>query len=82
MHDHYSGLDMTTFEVYADFDLNGISANTNLARYFKPTHRGVWELVLRKPIRRLDSGYLAVRVRDEQGNMSRIERTFSVGKSR
>jgi hypothetical protein len=82
MHDYYSGLDMTTFEVYADFNVNGVSANRNLARYFKATHGGVWELVFRKPIRHLDSGYLAVRVRDEQGNVSRIERSFSVGTSR
>jgi hypothetical protein len=38
----------------------------------------VWELRLAKPLTALERGQLAVSVRDRQGNLSRIERTFSV----
>ena len=40
---------------------------------------GVWELKFAKPITRLNRGNVTVRVKDRQGNVSRIERTFSVG---
>jgi hypothetical protein len=39
----------------------------------------VWELKLGKPITDLAKGKLTVSVKDRQGNVSRIERTFSVG---
>ena len=50
----------------------------NLAPKFKEVNRGVWELKLARPIDRLPKGKLTVSVRDRQGNVSRIERTFSV----
>ena len=43
--------------------------------------QGVWELKLAKPIQALQSGQLMVQVKDRQGNMNRIDRTFSVGGS-
>jgi hypothetical protein len=41
---------------------------------------GVWELALATPLTNLPKGKLTVSVKDRQGNTSRIERTFSVGK--
>jgi len=38
----------------------------------------VWELVLDQPIAKLATGKLTVSVSDQQGNVSLIERTFSV----
>jgi hypothetical protein len=78
MHDHVSGLDMDSFEVVADFPLDGAPAGRNLASRFKPTSQGVWELALAKPVAGLPKGKLTVAVKDRQGNVSRIERTFSV----
>ncbi len=41
--------------------------------------QGVWELTLDEPLTKLERGRLVVSVRDRQGNINRIERTFSVG---
>jgi hypothetical protein len=80
MHDYYSGLDMTTFQVVADFPVNGKAAGENLAATFKPASDGVWELALATPLTNLAKGKLTVSVKDRQGNTSRIERTFSISK--
>lgn len=80
MHDYYTGLDMTSFQVVADFAVNGKAAGENLAATFKPTSDGVWELALATPLTNLAKGRLTVSVKDRQGNISRIERTFSISK--
>jgi hypothetical protein len=79
MHDYDSGLDMKTFSVIADFALDGIPAGQNLATKFQPTAPGVWELKLPKAITQMAQGKIEVSIADGQGNISRIERTFSVG---
>jgi hypothetical protein len=79
MHDTYSGLDMDTFEVTADFALAGEPAGKNLAAKFQPKSQGIWELTLDEPLAKLHHGRLIVSVRDRQGNQSRIDRIFSVG---
>jgi hypothetical protein len=76
MQDAYTGLDMKSFEVKADF-LEG-----DLASRFKEVNKGVWELRLEKPITALKAGKLTVSVKDRQGNTNRIERTFTVGSSK
>ena len=78
MFDYYSGLDANTFEVMADFAVDSVPAGENLAKKFKSVARGVWELKLARPIDRLPKGRLVVSVKDHQGNVARIERTFSV----
>jgi hypothetical protein len=80
-HDYYTGLDAQSFTVTADFAVNGIAPGENLAPKFKRLSQGVWELNLTAPIRDLASGNLVVSVKDKEGNISRIERTFSVGPS-
>src|SRR5262249_53885611 len=78
MHDYYSGLDLKSFTVSGDFDIDGAPAGANLASRFKLVHPGVYELKLARPITLLRTGKLTVSVRDHQGNITRIERTFSV----
>jgi hypothetical protein len=78
MDDYYTGLDMNTFEVTADFPVDGTPAGRNLAPRFHEKSQGVWELKLGRPITNLPKGKLTVSVRDRQGNVARIERTFSV----
>ena len=80
MHDYDTGLDPRTFKVSADFDLDGISAGQDLAGRFQPTAQGIWEYRLTRPITGLARGTLTVSVRDRQGNVARVERTFSVAK--
>jgi hypothetical protein len=78
MHDYYTGLDMSTFHVVADFEVNGVAGGDNLAPQFKPTAQGVWELKLAKPITTLPKARLMVSIKDRQGNITRMDRTFSV----
>jgi hypothetical protein len=78
MHDRYSGLDMASFEVIADFPVDDVPAGRNLAARFKTTSQGVWELKLKTTFTKLARGNLTVKVADRQGNVSRLARTFSV----
>jgi hypothetical protein len=80
MHDYDSGLDLDSFQVTADFALDGVPAGESLAGKFKPKARGVWEYKLATPVISLAKGNLAVSVRDRQGNVSFIERSFSVAR--
>ena len=79
MHDYYTGLDMDSFQVVADFTLDGVAAGQNLASKFKAKSPGVWEWALARPLTELPKGKLTVSVKDRQGNVTRIERTFAVG---
>jgi hypothetical protein len=78
MHDYFSGLDLDSFRVTADFAIDGVPAGTNLAAKFKAKTQGVWEWKLAKPITGLARGRMVVSVKDRQGNIGRIERTFAV----
>ncbi|MBL8797361.1 MAG: sigma-70 family RNA polymerase sigma factor [Planctomycetia bacterium] len=78
MHDYDSGLDMDSFQVVADFPVDGAAAGSNLAAKFKPTAQGVWDLPLATPLVDLPKGMLTVSVKDRQGNLTRIERSFSI----
>jgi hypothetical protein len=80
MHDCYSGLDLKSFRVVADLAIDATAAGENLADRFLPLSRGVWELKLARPVTHLARGKIDVLVKDRQGNVTRIERTFSVGK--
>jgi hypothetical protein len=78
LHDYDSGLDLASFQVRADLVLDGIPAGTNLAEKFQPTAPGVWEWKLATPVADLSQGKLTVSVKDRQGNVTRLERSFSV----
>jgi hypothetical protein len=78
MYDYDTGLDMDSFEVIADFPVNGTPVGKNLASKFKPKTQGVWELKLAKPIVSFAKGKLTVSIKDRQGNVTRVERTFVV----
>jgi hypothetical protein len=78
MHDYDSGLDLETFQVVADFVLDEVQPGTNLASKFKPKSAGVWELLLNRPLTELARGTITLSVKDRQGNLTRIERRFSV----
>ena len=78
MYDSDTGLDLDSFRVTADFPLGGAAAGENLAPKFKPRGDGVWELTLAKPVTSLPRGKLTVEVKDRQGNVSHVERSFNV----
>jgi hypothetical protein len=80
--DYYSGLDAASLTVTADFAIDGIAAGENLAAKFTSNSSRVWEWKLSTPITDLPRGKLAVSVKDQQGNITRIERTLFVEKQR
>ena len=80
MHDYGTGLDAASLQVVADFEINGVKAGESLAKQFQPTTQGVWELKLTKPISEVKAGWLLVSIADKQGNVTKIERRFAVGK--
>jgi hypothetical protein len=82
MYDYDTGLDLASFSVVADFPVDGAAPGTDLAGRFKALPGSRWELTLARPITELHGGRLTVSVRDRQGNVSRIERTFSVVKAK
>ena len=79
MHDYGTGLDPGSFTVTADFPIDGVKPGQNLAAQFKAKSDGVHELRLATPINSLQRGVLTIAVKDRQGNVTRIERTISVG---
>ena len=78
MHDYYSGLEMKSFTVTADFDLGGVAAGENLSPQFEGVGDGVFEWTLKQPIATLSRGILTVSVKDHHGNVTRIKRSFWV----
>lgn len=78
MADYYSGLDEKSLTVTADFAIDNAPAGSNLAGRFERIGDGIWEWKLARPLAALAGGTLAVSVKDHQGNISTLERSFSV----
>ncbi len=78
MHDYSSGLDPDSFEVIADFPINDVKAGKNAASLFRETTTGIWEYKFQNQITELNLGTLMISIKDRQGNVTRIERRFSV----
>jgi hypothetical protein len=76
--DAYTGIDAGSLTVTADFEIDGIAAGANLAERFQPLPEGRWQWNLTQPITELDRATLTVSIRDRQGNVTRLERRFSV----
>jgi hypothetical protein len=78
MADAASGLDLSSFSVLADFDIDGQTPGRELASYFQQTSPGVWEMRLKASISTLSGRKLTIQVADHDRNVTKIERTFSV----
>jgi hypothetical protein len=78
MHDYYTGLDQASLRVVTDFAVNDKPAGENLASLMQETSPGVWELKLEKPIAQLKHGKIVVSIKDKQGNITTVDRLFSV----
>ncbi|QDU92437.1 HzsA-related protein [Lignipirellula cremea] len=76
MDDYYTGLDLSSFSVTTDFPVGDAPPGTNLATQFLQKSRGAWELRLPAPMTR--AGRIAVSVKDNQGNISELVRSFNV----
>lgn len=80
-HDYLTGLALETLSVVADFEIDGLPAGQNLAAKLKPLPESRWELVLARPIKKLQRGNLTVGIADRQGNVTTIHRSFSIDSS-
>lgn len=80
LHDYYTGLEPESCTITANIAIDGIPAGENLVRRFQPTHAGVWEWSLNQPLAQQQNAVLTVSIKDKQGNLSRLERTFRVDK--
>jgi hypothetical protein len=78
MHDYSTGIDFESFTVSADFEIDGIAAGENLASKFQSRGDGVWEWKFIQPIANLPQAVLNVSVKDQAGNVTRIERSFEI----
>jgi len=76
--DCYTGLEKGSLTVKADVAIDGIAAGEELAGRFRERYSGVWEWQLSEPQSEFTDGTLTVAIKDRQGNVTRIERTFSV----
>ncbi len=78
-HDYYTGLNVNSLSVIANFDVNGLPAGTELAGQLRPTNDHVWTLSLARPLQSLSNGLISVSVKDHQGNLTKTTRQFRVG---
>jgi hypothetical protein len=77
-HDYYSGLDERSLSVKADFPVNGRRAGQELGDLFAQRADGVWILQLVPAVAGLERGVVTVSVKDRQGNLAKVVRTFSI----
>jgi hypothetical protein len=80
LYDHGSGLNLKSLLVVSNGELDGVPAGENLASKFQNLGHGVWEWKLTKPVTKLFAAELHVKIADKQGNVTRVERSFRVGK--
>ena len=79
--DYYTGLDLDSLRITADFDIGVHTANTELSAAFTESGNHVWEMTLATPITQLENGTLTFSIRDRSGNLCTKRRTFSIGNS-
>jgi hypothetical protein len=75
--DYGTGLNESSLTVTADFAINGIPAGENLAGKFTGLPGNRWELNLNGSLGNDQDAILTVSIKDGQGNITRLQRTFS-----
>jgi len=75
--DAYTGVDMATLSVVADFPVSGRPANTQLADLASSIGDGIYEIDFGGPMSPNGSAHIRVEVKDGEGNVTRVERAFS-----
>ncbi|SPF43833.1 exported hypothetical protein [Candidatus Sulfopaludibacter sp. SbA4] len=81
MFDAYSGINASSLSVTTNFPVNGLAAGTELGASFTQTGPSIWTLALGMPVTSLPSGHIVVRVKDNGGNYTTVDRWFSIGTS-
>jgi hypothetical protein len=74
--DSFSGLDMSTLSVTADFPVGGRPAGAELKDLAAPAGDRVFQIVISPPVTNAGRRSVRVSARDVQGNVARVRRTF------
>lgn len=75
--DGYSGLAPGSLSIWADFVVAGRPPGSELVDLFQEVADGVWVQALAAPLPPLVERKLTVQVADNQGNVTRVEQSFS-----
>ncbi len=75
--DAYSGIDLASLSLVADFAVAGRSAGAELADLLQSSGDGIWTLDLGFSLPPLIDALIFAEVADQQGNITRVERRFS-----
>jgi hypothetical protein len=76
--DYYSGLDRQSLSVKANFPVNGERAGAELASLFTETGDHIWTMQIHPALTSLPSGEITISIKDKQGNLTRLVRSFSI----
>ena len=74
-----SGVDLATLSVKADFEVNGLAPGAELASIAQAVGDSIWSIALSPSVSDAWNRHLHIEVRDVQGNVTRVNRAFSVG---
>jgi hypothetical protein len=75
--DANTGLDMTSFSIKADFEVNSLTPESELVGLATMTHQGIYEIQLDAAIPQDNiERHLKVEVKDNQGNVKRVDVRF------
>jgi len=76
--DANSGINAASLSVTSDQVVNGRPAGAELASLALPASDGIWTITLSTPIAQVTNAHVRVSIRDVQGNVTRVDREFSV----
>ncbi len=74
-----SGLADGSLSITADVPMAGRAAGVELADLATSVGDGIWSVALSPPVADVTSAHLHVAIADKQGNVTRVDRRFSVG---
>jgi len=79
MADADSGINVSSLSVTADISIAGQQPGDELAGLVTPVDQGIYHIPLSASLPAATNAHLLVSVRDNQGNIARVRRQFSVG---
>jgi len=77
--DYYTGIDISSLSVKANFNVNGIAAGAELASDFSSQGDHIWKLDLNTPLQDTTGRSLDISIKDNAGNTVSVSRQFDVG---
>jgi hypothetical protein len=76
--DANSGIDMSSLTVTADFAVSGRPAGAELRDLAVPAGDSIWRIPLSTPATQANNAHVRIAIRDNQGNITRVDRAFSI----